>query len=93
MDWGLLISLGSLIVAGTLALLRYWEYRRDAKRAYEAGMVETFKAPAERDSIIIGGAQQAVQLLRDALSDAQSRIAYLEKEVARLRNDCNGGTT
>lgn len=83
-----IIAFASMVVAGFLAVLRYREYKRDKDLALRAGKQDEVKAPAERDSIIVGGATQAVQLLREALDTAAADIAKVRRErdemVARL---------
>ena len=98
MNAATVVSVGSFVIAAALAYLnlrRYWRDKHDAQRA---SLEKEFKAPAERDLIIVGGAGQAVAVLREALSsvheesnryrlerdEANRRIAALEETVMKL---------
>lgn len=77
-----LISVGSLLVAIVLALVqvrKFFVERRDQLHNEAAGLV---KAPAERQSIIIGGAETAVKVLETALNRA-----YADYEKQQLLNE------
>jgi hypothetical protein len=82
MEVTLLLSLGSLLVAFWLAALRWREYSKDKKLAEKANMEKDFKAPAERDSIIVAGAAEAVAVLKLTLSDTRE-----ERDSLRARLD------
>ena len=76
----------NLVVTGLLsgglfaALATVLTSRSTARRTnVEADGIKE-KAPAERDNIVVTGAQAAVLTMQAALESAQTRIAHLEKD-------------
>lgn len=81
-DITIAVSIGALLVSVWLAVLQWRRYSKDRKLAERAALEHDFKAPAERDSIIVAGAQEAVTVLKLTLSDTRE-----ENEKLRLRVD------
>lgn len=94
----LLLSVISVTIAVAMAVIQIRKYFSDKKSADRADMEKEFRAPAERDSIIISGAKEVVAVLRETLADKvieidqlrdraldqDARIRFLEQELARL---------
>lgn len=75
----------TIIVAG----YNIMKSRKDRKLAQRADLEKEFRAPAERDAIIIGGAEQTVKMLRDALTYARSDMEAIRKERDDHRSRLN----
>lgn len=81
MEIGVIVSAGALLVSFWLAFLQWRRYVKDKKLAEKAEMVHDFKAPAERDSIIVAGAQEAVTVLTLTLTDTREENQKLRKRI------------
>lgn len=77
------VSVGALLVSFWLAFLQWRRYAKDKKLAQLAQMSHDFRAPAERDSIIVAGAQEAVTVLKLTLSDTREENEKLRHRVDR----------
>lgn len=94
LDIGFIVSAGALLISFWLAFLQWRRYVKDKQLAYKADMIHDFKAPAERDAIIIAGAQEVVAIQRLALTDCtkrldeyEKRVRHLEYELAKIKNE------
>lgn len=78
--FGFLLS----VTLGIITLTKFFKERRDAKEVKDAA---NLKAPAEKDVIIVTGAQSAVLMMEQAAKAAREEAdraqAQLEKERAR----------
>jgi len=90
MDGTVIVSVGALLISFWLAFLQWRKYRKDKKLAEKADMIQDFKAPAERDSIIVASAKEAVvtltetvRLQQEELRELKKRTTHLERELAR----------
>jgi hypothetical protein len=87
-DLSTVIALASMLIALALAASQLRKRYQDKRLAQKADLEKEFRAPAERDAIIIGGAKQVVDMLRASLTAAdeethmlRNRLAVLEKQV------------
>lgn len=80
-DFGLLIALGSLIVAAAVAGMNWRKSVRDRRAVVKADQERSAKAPAERDSIIVATAAEVVETLRLTLSDSRAENKQLRDQI------------
>ncbi len=59
---------------------RHWHERVDET-------AEMVKAPAERDAVIVGSAEQAVAVMKSAMEEAFAEAARLRRENEKLRKE------
>jgi flagellar motility protein MotE (MotC chaperone) len=80
-DPGLLISLGSFVIAVVLAYLNVRKAVKDKELARRADLEKEYKAPAERDSIIVSATQEAVTVLKLTLRDTRAENNKLRARI------------
>lgn len=81
MDFGLLIALGSLLVAAIAVFLNVRKAFQDRKLARRVDLERELKAPAERDSIIVSTANEVVKTLRLTLADTRLENKQLRDQI------------
>lgn len=90
MDFALLVALGSLVVAAALAFFSIRKSIVDRRLAKAANREKEFKAPAEKDSIIISGAKETVLIMRgmmEATAEENTKLRNRLEEQGRLIAD------
>jgi len=75
MDIAVFLSIGSLLVAALLAIIQLRKHLAERTQSRHKDAAIVVKAGAERESIIISGAEKAVSLLERSLTQA-----YLDYE-------------
>lgn len=76
------ISIGTALF---LAILQWKRYLSDKKLHAQQLLEGDFKAPAERDQIIVAAAQEAVGVLKAALLDIREDNAKLRQRIDELQ--------
>ena len=79
-----IVSVVALVISAALAAIQIHKYRGERRLAREKNLQEFYKAPAERDSIIVSGASAAVDILKTALADTREDNVRLRLRIDEL---------
>lgn len=82
MEW--IISLGALAVSGAVSLIQIRQHFVDKRLRTEKGILQEYNADAERDSIVVAAAKEAVQMLRVENGEIRKENVRLRERIDEL---------
>jgi len=81
------LTVGGFILSVTLGLVTLLKFIKERRDAKEVKDVAAIKAPAEKDVIIVTGAQSAVLMMEQAAKAAREEADRYRADLDRVRTD------